>query len=269
VKLTGERPIEGKTPDSLLALHEAGYREVLHRIGPGRFLDLGCGLGDGSATFLAPDREVVGIDYDPTTASEAHRLRPALRTACSDGAHVAVRDRSFDWVCSSHLIEHFVDPEPHVVELARVLRPGGAAFVITPNEPADFENPYHVHLFGPEELRSMLGRHFADIEVLGLDGDAAVKADFEARRRWARRLLRLDVLDLRHRLPRRWYVGLHAAARRVAYPVIAVAARRRGAPAAPAITAERFSITEAIDPSTLVLFAVARQPRAEAVTASA
>jgi hypothetical protein len=32
VKLTGERPIEGKTPDSLLALHAAGYREVRERL---------------------------------------------------------------------------------------------------------------------------------------------------------------------------------------------------------------------------------------------
>ena len=32
---------------------------------------------------------------------------------------------------------------------------------------------------------------------------------------FARKLLALDVFDLRHRLPRRWYVGLHAAARRM------------------------------------------------------
>ena len=53
MKLTGERPIEGKTPDSLLALHAAGYREVRDRMGEGRFLDLGCGLGDGTVTFAA------------------------------------------------------------------------------------------------------------------------------------------------------------------------------------------------------------------------
>ena len=35
MKLTGERPMEGATPDSLLALHDAGYREVVARLGPG------------------------------------------------------------------------------------------------------------------------------------------------------------------------------------------------------------------------------------------
>jgi SAM-dependent methyltransferase len=264
MKLTGERPLEGKTPDSLLALHAAGYREVAARLGPGRLLDVGCGVGDASAAFLAPEREVVGADYDAPTCAVAVREHPGVATVCSDGARLAVRAGTFDYVCSSHLIEHFVAPEGHVAELARVLAPDGAAFVITPNAPADFENPFHVHLFEPEGLAALLGRHFEDVEVLGLDGDAIVKADFERRRRVARRLLALDVFDLRHRLPRRWYVALHGAARRVAYPVFALAGRRKGgsqgAPA-PAITAERFGLTAAIDPSTLVLFAVARRPR--------
>ncbi len=150
VELTGERPIEGQTPASLLALHGAGYREVLARIGPGRLLDLGCGLGDGSARLVAPDRPVVGVDYDPATAASARRRHPDVVTACCDAAALSLGDHCFDWVCSSHLIEHFADPDRHVAEVSRVLADGGAAFFITPNGPADFENPYHVHLFEPD-----------------------------------------------------------------------------------------------------------------------
>ena len=130
VKLTGERPIEGQTPDSLLALHAAGYREVRDRMGPGRFLDLGCGLADGTATFAAPDRQLVGIDYDPATAAAARRSKidTGLVTACSDGSALGLRGEMFDWVCSSHLIEHFVDPEPHVREVSRVLAAGNGVF---------------------------------------------------------------------------------------------------------------------------------------------
>jgi hypothetical protein len=95
--------------------------------------------------------------------------------------------------------------------------------------------------------------------VHGLDGDAVVQADFAARRRWAKRLLALDVLDLRHKLPRDAYVQLHALARRLAYPLITVLGRRHAA--MPAITADRFALTAAIDPSTLVLFAVATKAR--------
>jgi predicted O-methyltransferase YrrM len=82
LKLTGERPIEGQTPDSLLALHAAGYREVRARVGAGRMLDLGCGLGDGTASFASADRMLVGVDYDQETAATAVKLHPEadLRT---------------------------------------------------------------------------------------------------------------------------------------------------------------------------------------------
>jgi SAM-dependent methyltransferase len=164
-------------------------------------------------------------------------------------------------VCSSHLIEHFVDPEPHVAELARVVRDNGEVLVLTPNKPADFENPYHLYLFEPDDLWAMLARHFDEVTVYGLDGDAMVKADFAKRRAFANRLLKLDVLNLRTRLPRSWYVALHAGARRVAYPLLAAVNRRKGTGSDPIITADQFALTTTIDPTTLVLFAVARKPR--------
>ncbi len=172
MKLTGERPIEGETPDSLLALHAAGYREVRARVGSGKMLDLGCGLGDGTVGFAAEDRMLVGVDYDQETASSAVRLHLAVASAhrvqrlapcCRCGPP------AFDDVCSSHLIEHFVDPEFHVAEVARVLADDGRAFFLTPNKPADFENPYHVYLFDPDDLAAMLVRHYAQVTVLGLD----------------------------------------------------------------------------------------------------
>src|SRR5262249_21809042 len=46
MKLTGERPMQGATPDSLLAFHDAGYREVVARLGTGVVVDVGCGVGD-------------------------------------------------------------------------------------------------------------------------------------------------------------------------------------------------------------------------------
>jgi len=258
VKLTGERPIEGKTPDSLLALHAAGYREVRDRMGAGRFLDLGCGLADGTATFASDDRTLVGIDYDADTAAQARREKASigLMTACSDGAALCLADDAFDYVCSSHLIEHFVDPNDHCREVARVLAPDGTAFFLTPNAPADFENPYHVYLFEPDDLQQMLGKYFAEVTVLGLDATPNVKADFEKRRKLARRLLSLDPLGLRHKLPRTWFVALHAAGRRVAYRFMAD--EQGGGNSG--ITDAEFFTTDQIDPSTLVLLAVASKP---------
>lgn len=258
MKLTGERPMQGQTPDSLLALHAAGYREVLDRVGTGRMLDLGCGLADGTATFASDDRMLVGVDYDQETAAAAVELHPDidLTTVCSDGAALPVRTGAFDDVCSSHLIEHFIDPEFHVSEVARVLADDGTAYFLTPNKPADFENPYHVYLFDPEDLQAMLGRHFATVEILGLDATPVVKADFEKRRNMANKLLKLDPLGLRHKLPRKAYVWLHATGRRVAYRFT----NTEQVGGTSGITADDFFTTESIDPTTLVLLALAKDP---------
>lgn len=258
MKLTGERPMKGQTPDSLLALHAAGYREVLDRVGKGRMLDLGCGLADGTVTFAAPDRMLIGVDYDQETAAAAVALHPDvdLNTVCSDGAKLPLRTGAFDDICSSHLIEHFVDPEFHVSEVARVLDEEGRAFFLTPNKPADFENPYHVYLFDPEDLESMLGRHFSSVKVLGLDATDSVKADFEKRRNMANKLLKLDPLGLRHKLPRKAFVWLHATGRRIAYRFT----NTEQVGGTSGITADEFFTTESIDPSTLVLLAVAENP---------
>ncbi len=262
-RLTGERPQQGVTPDSLLALHEAGYRAVLDRIGEGRILDVGCGQGFESARFLGPDREVVGVDYSAEAAATATARYGAegLRVAQMDALDLGFVAAGFDGACSSHLIEHFTGPEPHVAELARVLKDDGVACVLTPNKPADFENPFHLHLFEREELRSMLERHFSDVWLGGVDAAPHVKADFTARRVKANKLLRLDAFDVRHRIPHAWYVWAYTRLLPVAYKLVA----REDTGGATGITADDWFVTEDLDDTTLVLFAVVRGPRRAAV----
>jgi SAM-dependent methyltransferase len=258
-RLTGERPQQGVTPDSLLALHEAGYRAVLEHIGDGRILDVGCGQGFESARFLSPERQVVGADYSSAAVSAAasHYAADGLVVAQMDALDLGLVADSFDGACSSHLIEHFTDPEPHVAELARVVKPDGVVCILTPNEPADFENPFHLHLFGRTELRDMLERHFDDVWLGGVDAVPHVKADFAARRIKANKLLRLDFLDLRHRIPHRWYVTAYTRLLPLAYKMVA----RGDTGGLTGITADDWFVTDELDDTTLVLFAVARAPK--------
>lgn len=258
-KLTGERPQQGVTPDSLLALHTAGYRAVIERLGPGRLLDVGCGQGFESVGFVAPGRQVVGIDYsaEATGSASARFGEAGLRVARMDARSLGFAGGALDWVCSSHLIEHFDPPHGHVAEIARVLADDGTAFFLTPNEPADFENPFHVHLFGRRELAALLARYFDEVWLGGVDAVPHVKADFAARRAKANKLLRLDVLDLRHRIPRDWYVEAYTRLLPLAYRLVA----REDTGGATGITADDWFVTDELDDTTLVLFAVARRPR--------
>src|SRR5205085_1993962 len=84
----------------------------------------------------------------------------------------------------------------------------------------DFENPFHVYLFEPEQLASMLSLFFDDVECLGIEGDEVLQADFAARRASGERILRLDVLGLRRRLPRRAYVWSYEHALPVVYRML-------------------------------------------------
>ncbi len=253
MKQTGERPLKDSTPGALVALHDAGYREIRARIRPGVVLDVGCGVGDESIRLALEDSIVIGVDYDVDTALAAQKN--GVRATCADGSILPLRTGSVDAVCSSHIIEHFIDPELHVAEVARVTKDEGAVFFLTPNEPADFENPFHVYLFTPTSLQTMLRRYFADVEVMGLDGDDAVHEDFDARRRTGNRLLALDIFDLRKKLPRSWYIALHAFGRRVIYPITN---RKKGD--ATKITENNFFVTPVLSEKTLVLFAVAKNP---------
>jgi SAM-dependent methyltransferase len=258
-QLTGERPQEGVTPDSLLALHAAGYRTVIERLGSGTVLDVGCGQGFESARFLDTRRRVVGADYSAEAVELAREKYgdAGLDVAQMNALALGFAEGSFDWGCSSHLIEHFDDPEGHVAELARVMKDDGTVFFLTPNAPADFENPFHIHLFEPPELRALLSKYFHDVSVQGLDAVPHVKADFTARRVKAEKVLRLDVFDLRHKIPRAWYVGFYTRALPLAYRLIA----RGDSGGSTGITADDFFVTDDLDTTTMVLFATASTPR--------
>jgi SAM-dependent methyltransferase len=258
VRVTGERPVDGVSPDVLVASHEAGYRLVAERLPDGLGIDIGCGVGFGTAELASPRRTVIGVDYNPdaTAMCHARAVSPPLLAACMDGARLGLQAGTLDWVCSSHVIEHFTDPSLHVRDVARVLAPGGVAFVLAPNAPADLENPFHVSPFTAPQLRDLLSRSFADVEVHGIDGDDVVKADFEARRRSARKLLALDVFDLRFKIPRSWYIKAYESATRVFYKLQS----GRHAGGTTGIDASRFFVTDTVDNSTLFLFAIARSP---------
>lgn len=263
MKLTGERPMQGATPDSLLAFHDAGYREVLARLGPGITIDVGCGIGDETRRLAASDRLVIGADYSAETvraAAAEHADVDGLRFCAFDGSALAVRDRSVDFVVSSHIIEHFTNPVTHVADLARTLRADGTAFVITPNAPADFENPFHVYLFERAQLVSLLSLFFDEVTCLGLEGDDALHTDFASRRAGGERLLRLDVFRLRQRMPRPAYVWTYERVLPLAYRMLGRGRTGIGS----GLSERNFFATEHVDERTPGLFAIARRPRVKA-----
>jgi len=92
-----------------------------------------------------------GIDISEPTVIQAQaafgtgpRARQGLRSAVGDVRILPFRDGSFDAIYSMGTIEHFDETERAVVEMARVLKPGGRAIIGVPNRYDPFFRPLFV-----------------------------------------------------------------------------------------------------------------------------
>ena len=99
-------------------------------------LDLGCGIGRFAAALAPGVRSVLGLDLSPGMVEEARRrVRFAnVRFAVGSGRDLAgVAAESLDLVLAADVFPYLVEAglaERHVAEIARVLRPGGAAAIL-------------------------------------------------------------------------------------------------------------------------------------------
>jgi SAM-dependent methyltransferase len=155
-------------------------------------------LGSSRGLFLArfPQSERLGIEIDPE--ERRHGAEHGVEAVehyinAFDGnrltAQLPFDDESADVVLAGEIIEHIVDTESFLREIRRVLRPGGATVLSTPNilwwkhrlallagrypDALDYRTRYgddfgHVRIFTPRLLRELLEETgFVDVEVIG------------------------------------------------------------------------------------------------------
>jgi SAM-dependent methyltransferase len=211
--------------------HVAAYRLAGALLGPGRVLDLGCGVGHSYAE-LAP-RETVGTDIAPAVLAGQDR-----ETVVADMRALPFPDASFASVFSVHSVEHVPDPERVIAEAIRVLVPGGRAVFVTPNRltfarPDEIIDPYHYVEFDADQLRALCSP-FARVELFGLFGSQRYLTLVDLEHRELDRLLALDPLRLRRLIPRR--------ARQVLYDRRLSASRATPLPGADRIEPDDFTL---------------------------
>ncbi len=214
--------------------HVAAYRLCARFLGPGRVLDLGCGIGH-SFTELAP-RETVGLDLD--AASLAGQPR---ETVAADMRRLPFPPASFESVLSVQSIEHVPDPERVLREVVRVLEPGGVAVFVTPNRLTfaradEIIDPYHYVEYAADELAALCTPFFARVELHGIFGSERYLELVAEQRRTLDRLLALDPLRARRLVPRR--------VRRRLYDARLTRERASADPRAAAITPDDFELRD-------------------------
>ncbi len=97
---------------------------------PSTALDAGCGAGVLASVIAEklPSCSVSGVDVAPLA-----RPVPGVDFKTADIAALPFTDNSFDAVACSEVLEHLFDPAKAAREIARVLAPGGSAFITVPN----------------------------------------------------------------------------------------------------------------------------------------
>jgi 2-polyprenyl-3-methyl-5-hydroxy-6-metoxy-1,4-benzoquinol methylase len=124
------------------APHSCGYiapkiKMLVDGYRPHSVLDLGCGNGELLKILAAPERTVVGVEYDRGGAEIAQRSNPGalvfnLGVQDDPAPVLASQPDKFDVVVSTEVIEHLYSPALLPRFAARVLKPGGVLIVSTP-----------------------------------------------------------------------------------------------------------------------------------------
>ena len=179
---------------SILAYHYAAG------LVSGDVLEIGTGMGYGIEIIAPSATSYTTIDkscaYDASLPENTHFQQMEVPP-------IGFADESFDYVISFQVIEHIKRDKDFAKEVSRVLRKGGKFIVSTPNAPMSLtRNPWHIREYTEQQLRDLLAADFSDIEAYGVNGNEKIMQYYEQNRRSVERIMRFDILDLQHRLPR-------------------------------------------------------------------
>ena len=130
---------------------------ILHGLAPESLLDIGSGRGTFLWPLLSafPGLSVTAVDSSERRSSDLAAVRRGgmerLKIVRMDAERPAFATGGFDVVTILEVLEHLQNPQQALSNLVSVAR----RFVLlsVPSVPAD--NPEHLHLFSPEQLREM------------------------------------------------------------------------------------------------------------------
>jgi SAM-dependent methyltransferase len=109
----------------------------LRGLPPGRFLDVGCGLGfflDGIRRHSA--WKVCGVEFSPSAVAYANR-ELELDVRQGELSEVGFPDGHFDYLHVCNVLEHVTDPVRLLGECRRIIKPDGTLHLRVPNGVVD------------------------------------------------------------------------------------------------------------------------------------
>lgn len=193
-KITSDNPLFQRT---LKAYH------LVAPIINGHTLEIGCGEGYGIPIYKTNTNSLTLIDK---SSKHLKQIKKRHKDCVIHLKKVPlmnfIDDNSFDTIISFQVIEHIKDHDLFLKEIHRLLKPGGKAYITTPNRVKSIaRNPWHVKEFNYEEISLTLNTHFSKYSIQGIQGSDISKSYYDQNKQSVERFLKLDVFKLSQRLP--------------------------------------------------------------------
>ncbi|MDQ3393883.1 MAG: class I SAM-dependent methyltransferase [Bacteroidota bacterium] len=169
----------------------------------GKLLEIGCGEGRGiellaplSDSYLALDKITDIIER--LAKKHANVMFKQAVVPPFEG----IPDNTFDVVVSFQVIEHIRDDKFFLEEIHRVLKPGGTAFLTTPNIKMTLtRNPWHIREYTAPELTKLASSIFSKVEMKGIAGNKKIMEYYQQNKKSVEKITRFDIFNLQYRLP--------------------------------------------------------------------
>lgn len=141
-----------------------------------RVLEVGCSFGHGTKILASVASAVDAVDiYEPAVAyARQCNLNDNVQFHLVDACDLPFRAGEFDVVVTFEVIEHVEEPQKFLLEILRVLKPGGRLILSTPNglhsrQPNGLPGaPTHLREYLPQELEGELtAADYSEIQLQG------------------------------------------------------------------------------------------------------
>ena len=155
-------PVKGKLDTDRIRR----LKEVTAEQSEGSTLDVGCANGDSTAIMKRhnPSLDLTGLELTDWGYEEAIKNHPEMRFVQGNAKELPFPDQLYDTVVLDHIIEHFDDPVPLILEAKRVARKR----VIIGIPIMHLNDPDHKIAWRLDDFRNLLFGFFPRFSIRGM-----------------------------------------------------------------------------------------------------
>jgi len=141
--------------------------EQLAKIVRGRVADIGFGSGFGAHLYVTNAKEIVGYETDECAIRFARRAFNIPKMSFGYGdIQKGIDDAGFAFVTMIDVIEHLAHDKQSLLNIKKMLAPGGTFICSTPNRLSRYrKSEDHAREYAPKEFEAVLKMAFANVSI--------------------------------------------------------------------------------------------------------